>query len=88
VLVYAANVDSPEHSRCSELVEGWRSGRRPWYTAWAILYEFLRVDTHPRVTAEPVGRGGGARIHRSGAGFADAWSPGCIGSEMRRSRAS
>ena len=53
VLVYAANVDAPEHSRCRELVEGWRSGRRPWYTTWAILYEFMRVVTHPRVLPHP-----------------------------------
>jgi toxin-antitoxin system PIN domain toxin len=53
VLIYAANVDSPEHGRCRELLEGWRGGREPWYTTWAILYEFARVITHPRVLPQP-----------------------------------
>ena len=53
VLIYAANEDAPEHERCRELVEGWRRGREPWYTTWAILYEFARVVTHPRVLVAP-----------------------------------
>jgi uncharacterized protein len=53
VLVYAANVDAPEHARCRELLEGWRSGRGRWYTTWAVLYEFVRVVTHPRVLPQP-----------------------------------
>src|SRR5688572_5759625 len=57
VLVYAANVDAPEHERCRELVEGWQRGREPWYTTWAILYEFARVVTHPRVLPRPWGAG-------------------------------
>lgn len=53
ILIYAANVGAPEHARCRELLEGLRSGREPWYTTWAILYEFLRVVTHPRVLPKP-----------------------------------
>lgn len=49
----AANADAPEHRRCLELLEGWRVGRTPWSTTWAILYEFLRVVTHPRVLPRP-----------------------------------
>jgi uncharacterized protein len=29
------------------------SGRVRWYTTWSILYEFLRVTTHPRVMRKP-----------------------------------
>ncbi|HUF49865.1 MAG TPA: TA system VapC family ribonuclease toxin [Longimicrobiales bacterium] len=54
VLVYAANRDCPEHERCRELVEQWRHGTTPWYTTWAILYEFLRVVTHARVLPRPL----------------------------------
>lgn len=54
VLVYAANADAPEHGRCRQLVEGWRRGVEPWYTTWAILYEFMRVVTHPRVLPKPL----------------------------------
>ena len=34
---------------CREWLE--RQRRRPdaWYTTWAIVYEFLRVTTHPKV---------------------------------------
>lgn len=53
VLVYAANADAPEHERCRALVEEWRRGRDPWYTTWSILYEFVRVVTHPRVLQRP-----------------------------------
>jgi toxin-antitoxin system PIN domain toxin len=32
-----------------------RQRRRPdaWYTTWPILYEFMRVTTHPRVMRRP-----------------------------------
>ncbi|MEI6223356.1 MAG: type II toxin-antitoxin system VapC family toxin [Deltaproteobacteria bacterium] len=49
VLLYAANVSSPFHPACRTALESWRRGRTPWYATWAILYEFLRVTTHPRV---------------------------------------
>lgn len=54
VLVYAANSDSPEHERCRELLEQWRTGNVPWYSTWTILYEFVRVVTHPRVLPRPL----------------------------------
>jgi hypothetical protein len=54
VLVYAANPDALEHRPARSLLERWRSGRTPWYTTWPILYEFLRVVTHPRIFPNPV----------------------------------
>lgn len=53
VLVYAANEDAPEHKRCRALVERWRREQGAWYVTWGILYEFLRVVTHPRVLERP-----------------------------------
>jgi toxin-antitoxin system PIN domain toxin len=53
VLVYAANASAPEHARCRQLVEGWRRGVLPWSVTWGILYEFLRIATHPRVFLDP-----------------------------------
>lgn len=53
VLLYAANADAPEHEVCLELLESWRVQPTPWYTTWGILYEFLRVATHPRVFERP-----------------------------------
>jgi uncharacterized protein len=49
VLVYAANASSPFHPACRQALEGWRRGPGAWYATWAVLYEFLRVTTHPRV---------------------------------------
>lgn len=53
VLVYAADRGAPEHSRCRELVARWRAQSTPWYLTWSIVYEFLRVCTHPRVFRSP-----------------------------------
>ncbi len=53
ILVYAADEDSSFHSRCYELIEEWRSQTSVWYVTWGIVYEFLRVITHPRVFRKP-----------------------------------
>jgi toxin-antitoxin system PIN domain toxin len=53
VLVYAADRSSPDHLRCREQLERWRSAPEPWYLTWGIIYEFLRVTTHPRVLRRP-----------------------------------
>ena len=53
ILVYAADADSGWHRRCNEWIE--RRRRRPdaWYVTWSILYEFVRVTTHPRILRKP-----------------------------------
>jgi len=53
VLVYAADADSPFHRSCRDWLERQRSRPDAWYTSWPILYEFLRVTTHPRVMRRP-----------------------------------
>jgi len=53
ILVHAADADTPLHSCCLELLEHWRRQAPPWYLTWGILYEFLRVTTHPRVFRRP-----------------------------------
>jgi uncharacterized protein len=53
VLIYAADQESPYHLRCRHLLEGWRSQPSAWYVTWPILYEFLRVSTHPRIFRAP-----------------------------------
>lgn len=53
VLVYAADRDAPGHERCRELLLGWRARPEPWYLTWSVVYEFLRVTTHPRVFRAP-----------------------------------
>ncbi len=53
VLVYAADRDAPGHERCRERLLAWRAQPEPWYLTWSVVYEFLRVTTHPRVFATP-----------------------------------
>jgi toxin-antitoxin system PIN domain toxin len=53
ILVYAADEDSPFHARCFELLEEWRNQASAWYSTWGIVYEFLRVTTHPRIFRTP-----------------------------------
>jgi len=53
VLVYAADEDSPHHKRCLEQLDLWRQQAGAWYLTWGIIYEFLRITTHPRVMRKP-----------------------------------
>jgi uncharacterized protein len=53
VLVYAADADSQFHSACRSWLDRQRARPDAWYTTWPILYEFLRVATHPRVMRRP-----------------------------------
>lgn len=54
VLIYAADQRSVGHEPCRELLSQWRSRTEPWYLTWGIIYEFLRVSTHPRVFPKPL----------------------------------
>jgi hypothetical protein len=53
ILVYAADEHSPDHVACMRLVEKWRADAAPWFLTWGIVFEFLRVVTHPRVLRKP-----------------------------------
>ena len=53
VLVYAADADPQFHAPCRTWLERLRARPDAWYTTWGILYEFLRVTTHPRVMRRP-----------------------------------
>lgn len=53
ILVYAANKDAAEHRKCRSALEAWRKQTTPWYLTWGIVYEFLRVTTHPSVMSRP-----------------------------------
>jgi hypothetical protein len=54
VLVYGVDRSTPEHAHCRALLERWRRDPMPWYLTWPIVYEFLRVSTHPRVFRNPM----------------------------------
>jgi len=53
ILIYGVDADAPDHARCRALLEQWRLQTSPWYLTWGIVYEFLRVVTHPRVLRQP-----------------------------------
>jgi toxin-antitoxin system PIN domain toxin len=53
VLIYAADADSPFHAPCVAWLRRQRARPDAWFTTWPILYEFLRVTTHPRVMRRP-----------------------------------
>jgi toxin-antitoxin system PIN domain toxin len=54
ILVYALNRDCTEHHQALTAVKGWLEGTVPWALTWGILYEFLRIVTHPRVFRQPL----------------------------------
>jgi toxin-antitoxin system PIN domain toxin len=53
VLVYAANRHAAGHQKCRDLLRLWRDQATPWHLTWGIVYEFLRVATHPNVFQKP-----------------------------------
>jgi toxin-antitoxin system PIN domain toxin len=53
ILLYAADRDCPGHKKCRSLLQAWRLQSSPWYLTWGIVYEFLRVATHPNVFRKP-----------------------------------
>lgn len=53
ILVYAADGDSPWHVESRDWIERRRGRPDAWYVTWSIVYEFMRVTTHPRVLRKP-----------------------------------
>ncbi len=53
VLVHAVDTESPYHSACAGAVARWRAQPDAWYVTWSVLYEFIRVTTHPRKSRKP-----------------------------------
>lgn len=54
ILVYAANRNAAEHPRAAGLLAAWRRGGEPFFVTWPVVYEFLRVSTHGRVSPRPL----------------------------------
>jgi toxin-antitoxin system PIN domain toxin len=53
ILVYAADADSPLYGKARDWLEQQRGRPDAWYITWPIVYEFMRVTTHPRVMRQP-----------------------------------
>lgn len=54
IFVYGLNTACEEHATCRTLLHTWRMQPTPWYATWGILYEVLRVASHPRVFRTPL----------------------------------
>lgn len=54
ILLYAANEEAPEYSRSYACITAAGQSPGPWYLTDGILYEFLRVATHPRIFPRPL----------------------------------
>lgn len=53
ILVYARRAESPNHSEAKALLQRLAEGAAPWALPWPVVYEFVRVVTHPRVFDPP-----------------------------------
>ncbi len=53
VLVYARRAESPHHEAARALLTELAEGSAPWALPWPVVYEFVRVVTHPRVFDPP-----------------------------------
>lgn len=54
ILLYAVNEAGAEHAAARGVLERLRAATVPWCMTWGIVYEFLRVSTHPRVFPRPL----------------------------------
>lgn len=54
VLLYGANVDAAEHRVARDFLLEVGHAAAPWYLTDGIVYEFLRVATHPKVFPVPL----------------------------------
>ena len=54
ILLYAANQDADEQSAAAAFLYHAAGSGEPWFLTEAILYEFLRVATHPKVFQRPL----------------------------------
>lgn len=52
-MVYAADNHSPHHAVSRDWLAKRRAKPDVWYVTWGIVYEFLRVTTHPKVMRRP-----------------------------------
>lgn len=54
ILLYAANKDSDEHSAAAKFLRVAATSPEQWFLTEGIVYEFLRVSTHPKVFPKPM----------------------------------
>lgn len=55
LLVYAHDERAPLHSLARAWWEEAMNGRQPVFIAWAVIFGFVRLVTHPAVLRDPIG---------------------------------
>ena len=55
LLIYAVNLDAPHHERARHWLEQALSGTTVVGLPWICMLAFVRVTTHPRILARPLG---------------------------------
>ncbi len=53
ILVYARREETPFHREALTLLTELAEGDLPWALLWPVVYEYVRVVTHPRVFSSP-----------------------------------
>ena len=54
IILYAANRDAQEYPAASSFLRAAADSGQQWYLTEGIIYEFLRVATHPKVFPLPL----------------------------------
>jgi uncharacterized protein len=52
IFVYATYPRFPQSVKSREFLKSCLSGQNSWYLSWGVIYEYLRVVTHPRLFPE------------------------------------
>jgi toxin-antitoxin system PIN domain toxin len=66
ILLYAVDSSSPQHDRARSWLEDALNGHGRVGLPWPSLTAFLRISTHPRVSADPLSR-------KDAWGFVEDW---------------
>lgn len=53
-MLYGVNGDAPEHTAARAFLSAIGRSADPWYLSDGVVYEFLRVATHPKVFPQPL----------------------------------
>jgi len=54
ILIYAHFPLYPQHARARAFCEGLLAGEADWCLAWQVVYEYVRLTTHPAVHRRPL----------------------------------
>ena len=54
ILLYASDASSPFHARAAEFLSRCASSRDVFYLTWNTVMAYLRIATHPSISAHPL----------------------------------